>query len=146
LLLAIALAYALSRFSPVVNFVETLQERVMGWGTWAAIGYPLLFALCNILLLPGGIFAVGGGFFFGLWWGFFIVLRGNSVAWSFFIRLCRHTGAICNPHHARQKLPPYDRLLDLGRSVHHNGFALGRTRAGSISSHPNVPVIGRGFG
>jgi len=80
LLLAIALAYALSRFFPVVNFVETLQERVMGWGAWAAIGYPLLFALFNILLLPGGILAVGGGFFFGLWWGFLIVFAGNVVA------------------------------------------------------------------
>src|SRR5438552_7476462 len=89
LLLAIALAYALSRFSPVVNFVETLQERVMGWGTWAAIGYPLLFALCNILLLPGGILAVGGGFFFGLWWGFLIVFTGNVVATAISFALSR---------------------------------------------------------
>jgi len=80
LVLAIALAIALSRFVPVVNFIETLQQRVMGWGAWAAICYPLVFALCNILLLPGGIIAVGGGFFFGLWWGFLIVFAGNVVA------------------------------------------------------------------
>src|SRR6266516_3460735 len=61
LVLAIALAIALSRFVPVVNFIEALQQRVMSWGAWAAIGYPLLFALCNILLLPGGILAVAGG-------------------------------------------------------------------------------------
>lgn len=80
LVLAIALAISLSRFVPVVNFIETLQQRVMSWGAWAAICYPLLFALCNILLLPGGIIAVGGGFFFGLWWGFLIVFAGNVVA------------------------------------------------------------------
>jgi uncharacterized membrane protein YdjX (TVP38/TMEM64 family) len=80
LLIAIALAWALSRFIPVVNFIETLQQRVMGWGAWAAIGYPLLFALCNILLLPGGLLAVGSGFFFGLWWGFSIVFAGNLLA------------------------------------------------------------------
>src|SRR6185369_11871274 len=76
---AIALALALSRFFPVVGFVATLQERVMSWGAWAGICYPLLFAACNILLLPGGVLAVGGGFFFGLWWGLLIVFAGNLI-------------------------------------------------------------------
>src|SRR6266571_821602 len=89
LVLAIALAIALSRFIPVVNFIEALQQRVMSWGAWAAICYPLLFALCNILLLPGGILAVGGGFFFGLWWGFVIVFVGNVVATAISFALSR---------------------------------------------------------
>src|ERR1700751_916879 len=89
LVLAIALAIALSRFAPVVNFIETLQQRVMSWGAWAAICYPLLFALCNILLLPGGILAVGGGFFFGLWWGFLIVFAGNIVSTAISFSLSR---------------------------------------------------------
>src|SRR6266702_127334 len=89
LLLVIALVWALSRFVPVANFIETLQQRVMRLGAWAAICYPLLFALCNILLLPGGILAVGGGFFFGLWWGFFIVFAGNIVATGISFALSR---------------------------------------------------------
>src|SRR6516225_3408804 len=89
LVLAIALAIALSRFVPVVNFIEALQQRVMSWGAGAAICYPLLFALCNILLLPGGILAVGGGFFFGLWWGFLIVFTGNVVATAISFALSR---------------------------------------------------------
>jgi len=89
LVLAIALAIALSRFLPVVNFTEALQQRVMSWGAWAAVCYPLLFALCNILLLPGGILAVGGGFFFGLWWGFLIVFAGNVVATAISFALSR---------------------------------------------------------
>src|SRR6266702_8502127 len=89
LLLVIALVWALSRFFPVVDFIETLQQRVMRLGAWAAICYPLLFALCNILLLPGGILAVGGGFFFGLWWGFFIVFAGNIVATGISFALSR---------------------------------------------------------
>src|SRR5437016_13982316 len=44
---AIALAIALSHFFPVVTFVEALQERVMNWGAWAGIFYPLLFAACR---------------------------------------------------------------------------------------------------
>src|SRR2546428_4659998 len=89
LVLAIALAIALSLFLPVVNFIEALQQRVMSWGAWAAVCYPLLFALCNILLLPGGILAVGGGFFFGLWWGFLIVFAGNVVATAISFALSR---------------------------------------------------------
>src|SRR5216684_1450787 len=69
----------LSRFFPVVDVVAALQRRVSGLGAWSAVCYPLLFAGCNILLLPGGILSVGAGFFFGLWWGFFIVLLGNSI-------------------------------------------------------------------
>src|SRR6266513_6011744 len=89
LVLAIALAIALSRFVPVVNFTEALQQRVMSWGAWAAVCYPLLFALCNILLLPGGVLAVGGGFFFGLWWGFLIVFAGNVLAAAISFALSR---------------------------------------------------------
>lgn len=89
LVLAIALAIALSRFVPVVNFIDALQQRVMSWGAWAAICYPLLFALCNILLLPGGILAIGGGFLFGLWWGFLIVFIGNVVATAISFALSR---------------------------------------------------------
>ena len=86
---AIALALAFSRFFPVVCFVAALQERVMSWGAWAGICYPLLFAACNILLLPGGVLAVGGGFFFGLWWGFGIVLAGNIISTAISFALSR---------------------------------------------------------
>src|SRR3979411_452331 len=69
----------LSHFFPLIDFVVALQRRVLGLGAWSAICYPLLFAGCNILLLPGGILCVGAGFFFGLWWGFLIVLLGDKL-------------------------------------------------------------------
>ena len=87
--IAIVIAVVLSRFLPIVSFIEASQQRVMSWGTWGAVCYPLLFAVCNILLLPGGILAVGGGFFFGLWWGFLIVLVGNLVATAVSFALSR---------------------------------------------------------
>ncbi len=80
IVIVVVLAIVLSRFLPIVSFIEESQRRVMSWGPWGAVCYPLLFAACNILLLPGGILAVGAGFFFGLWWGFLIVLVGNAVA------------------------------------------------------------------
>src|SRR6059036_3660990 len=89
LVIAIVVAIVLSRFVPIVSFIEASQQRVMSWGAWGAVCYPLLFALCNILLLPGGILAVGGGFFFGLWWGFLIVFVGNIVGTAISFALSR---------------------------------------------------------
>ena len=89
LIIAIVLISALSRFFPVVDLIEALQQRVAAWGPWGAICYPLLFAACNILLLPGGVLAVGGGFFFGLWWGFLIVFAGNVMAAAISFALSR---------------------------------------------------------
>lgn len=86
LLVAIAL-FVLSRLFPLADILASVQERVMHWGAWSAICYPLLYACCNVLLLPGGFLSIGGGFFFGLWWGFLITLVGNvgGAAISFFI-------------------------------------------------------------
>src|SRR6267378_4551985 len=89
LAVAVALISVLSPFFPVTDFIEALQERVMQWGAWGAICYPLLFAVCNILLLPGGVLAVGGGFFFGLWWGFLVVFAGNVLAAAISFALSR---------------------------------------------------------
>src|SRR5438067_6414534 len=89
LAIAVALVSMVSGFFPVVDFVEALQERVMRWGALSAICYPLLFAVCNILLLPGGVLAVGGGFFFGLWWGFLVVFAGNIIGAAISFALSR---------------------------------------------------------
>lgn len=76
-----------SRFFPLADLLANVQEHVMHWGAWSAICYPLLYACCNVLLLPGGFLSIGGGFFFGLWWGFLITLVGNvaGAAMSFYI-------------------------------------------------------------
>ncbi len=72
---------------PIADWVASIQQKVMHWGVWSAICYPMLYACCNVLLLPGGILSIGGGFFFGLWWGFLIVLVGNvtGAALAFFL-------------------------------------------------------------
>jgi uncharacterized membrane protein YdjX (TVP38/TMEM64 family) len=78
--IAIAILLLLSRFLPLVDLMDRAEKAVMHWGTWSIAGYPLLFALFNLLLLPGGLLSVGAGFFFGLWRGFFVVLIGNAIA------------------------------------------------------------------
>jgi uncharacterized membrane protein YdjX (TVP38/TMEM64 family) len=117
---AIALAVTLSRFFPVVSFVEALQEHVMSWGAWAGICYPLLFAACNILLLPGGVLAVGGGFFFGLWWGFLIVFAGNIVSTAISFSLSRFVAR----RWFRRKLSANPTLRALGPAVERESWKI----------------------
>ncbi|HUE50280.1 MAG TPA: hypothetical protein VMQ39_04375, partial [Candidatus Dormibacteraeota bacterium] len=54
-IVVIASFLLLWHFFPIIDFVVALQRRVVGLGAWSAICYPLLFAGCNVLLLPGGI-------------------------------------------------------------------------------------------
>ena len=115
---AITLAVALSRFLPVISFVAVLQERVISWGAWAGIFYPVLFAACNILLLPGGILAVGGGFFFGLWWGFLIVFAGNIISTAISFALSRFVAR----RWFRRKLSTNPMLRALGPAVARESF------------------------
>ena len=85
--LAVGCVVWISHRLRVADFLADVQQRVMHWGVWSAVCYPLLYAGCNVLLLPGGVLSAGGGFFFGLWWGFLIVLAGNLIgaALSFFL-------------------------------------------------------------
>jgi uncharacterized membrane protein YdjX (TVP38/TMEM64 family) len=92
LLGVIAIFFVISRFLPVVDFLAVLQERVVHLGVWSGFCYPLLFALCNVLLLPGGILSVGSGFFFGLWWGFTLVLVGNCISAAISFGVSRSIG------------------------------------------------------
>ena len=120
LVIAFALAIVLSRFLPIVSFIERAQHLVMSWGAWGAVCYPLLFAACNILLLPGGILAVGGGFFFGLWWGFLIVLVGNLAATAISFALSRWTAR----RWFQQKLSQNPTLRALGPAVQRESWKI----------------------
>ena len=86
---SIALLWVVSHFIPIVDLVTVIQDRVMALGPWSAVCYPFLFALCNLLLLPGGIITVGSGFFFGLWWGFALVFIGNAISAAIAFALTR---------------------------------------------------------
>jgi uncharacterized membrane protein YdjX (TVP38/TMEM64 family) len=82
----------LTRLLPVVEWIGELQARLAQMQVWGALLYPFLFAACNILLLPGGVIAMGGGLFFGLWWGTFLVLAGNLLAAAFAFGVSRCLG------------------------------------------------------
>src|ERR1700732_1036396 len=88
----IVVLVVLSRFFPLVDLIAEAQRRVVDLGAWTIVCYPLLFAACNVLLLPGGVLSVGGGFFFGLWWGFFIVMLGNAIGAAISFAISRGLG------------------------------------------------------
>src|SRR5438270_4599019 len=119
-LLCAVLFAVLSRLLPLAEWIEDVQEHVMHWGVWSAICYPLLYACCNVLLLPGGVLSVGGGFFFGLWWGFLIVLIGNvaGAAISFLI------GRTIGRHWLRRRLERSKSLHALEPAVEREGWKL----------------------
>jgi uncharacterized membrane protein YdjX (TVP38/TMEM64 family) len=119
-LLVITLLLAASRFLPIVDLISRVQGRVMQWGVWSAVCYPLLFGLCNLLLLPGGILSVGGGFFFGLWWGFGLVMLGNCAAAAVSFGLSRSVGR----QWLERKLSGHPTLRRLGPAVEHEGWKI----------------------
>ena len=80
LILAALVAAWLVRTYPVADDITRAQTAIGSMEIWGGILYPLLFAACNILLLPGGIVAIGSGLFFGLWWGFLLNMAGCVAA------------------------------------------------------------------
>jgi uncharacterized membrane protein YdjX (TVP38/TMEM64 family) len=86
LLVVGALIYV-ARSAPFLGAVEETENVVRRWGTLSIVIYPLLVMAATVLLLPGGILSLGGGFFFGLWWGTLLVLVGNllGAAVAFFV-------------------------------------------------------------
>ena len=63
LVIAIVFAIVLFALPSDRQFYRGIATARDELGCMGAVCYPLLFAACNILLLPGGILAVGGGFF-----------------------------------------------------------------------------------
>ena len=116
----IVLLALLSRSVGIVEMMTAVQESVMRWGPWSAVVYPFLFAVCNLLLLPGGILCVGSGFLFGLWWGFFIVFVGNAISAAISFALSRWVGQ----HWFRRKLARNAMLRALEPAVEREGWKI----------------------
>ncbi|MEO8439381.1 MAG: TVP38/TMEM64 family protein [Spartobacteria bacterium] len=109
-----------SHFFPVADWIARGQQKVMHMGAWSAIWYPVLYAGCNVLLLPGGILSIGGGFFFGLWWGFLIILIGNVGGAAISFYLSRWIGR----RWLRRKLLRHKTLKALEPAVEREGWKI----------------------
>lgn len=87
---------ALSRIYPLDQLARWMRDHVARYEPWSMIGYPLVHAACNLLLLPAGVLVVGSSFFFGLWRGFLLALTGHllGAAGAFWISRTVARGAI----------------------------------------------------
>jgi len=79
LALAASIVSWLGLHYPIVQSIVRLQTAIATMGFWSVVLYPLLYATCNVLLLPGGVLAIGSGLFFGLWRGFALNLTANVI-------------------------------------------------------------------
>lgn len=77
----------LARSAPFLGAVQETEDAVQRWGPAGVLAYPFLVMAATVLFLPGGILSLGGGFFYGLWWGTALVLAGNMLgaAVAFFV-------------------------------------------------------------
>ena len=90
--LGVGVLWVLARFFPVVDYITRAQRTIGELEFWGGVLYPLLYAACNILLLPAGVLSIGSGLFFGLWWGFLLVLIGNVAGAAASFGLARVLG------------------------------------------------------
>jgi len=120
LIIVAVLLFVLSRLFPVVDSLAAIQQHVTNWGAWSAIFYPLLYACCNVLLLPGGVLSIGAGFFFGLWWGFLIALLGNVAGAAISFVISRWLGR----QWLRKKLMKNRTLVALEPAVEREGWKI----------------------
>ena len=98
---------------PVAEFIIRLQQKIGAMQFWGAVLYPLLYGTCNVLLLPGGVLAIGSGLFFGIWWGFALNLIGNvgGAAVSFFISRKLGRGWVARKFLQRRKWAALDEAI-----------------------------------
>lgn len=82
----------LVHFFPMAEYVTRAQRKLTELEVWGGVIYPLLFAGCNLLLLPGGVLAIGAGLFFGLWWGWALNVLGSTLGAAAALLIARRFG------------------------------------------------------
>ena len=116
LFIVVALVW-LAQSAPFLGAVEETENVIRRWGALSVVVYPLLVAAATVLFLPGGVLSLGGGFFFGLWWGTALVLLGNllGAAVAFWV------GQRLGRRFVREKILCDDRWAALDRAIARRG-------------------------
>ena len=119
IVLGVCLVWAARHF-PIVEMITHAQHKVGEMKWWGAVLYPLLVAVCNTLLLPGGVLSVGSGLFFGLWWGFFLVLLGNVGGAALAFWISRKLGR----EWVRKKIFRHQKWMALDEAISREGWKI----------------------
>ena len=116
LFIVVALVW-LAQSAPFLGAVEETENVVRRGGALRIVVSPLLVMAATVLFLPGGVLSLGGGFFFGLWWGTVLVLLGNllGAAVAFWV------GQRLGRRFVREKILCDDRWAALDRAIARRG-------------------------
>jgi uncharacterized membrane protein YdjX (TVP38/TMEM64 family) len=80
-MIVIALFLAM-KFLPVQQWLRSFNDWVGQMGTAGILIFIVVYAVATVLLAPGAILTIGGGFAFGLWKGFLAVSAGATLGAS----------------------------------------------------------------
>ncbi|MGA3170289.1 MAG: TVP38/TMEM64 family protein [Chthoniobacteraceae bacterium] len=120
LALALGVALFLANHYDLIGMIRRMQERLGEMEWWGALLYPLLVAVCNLLLLPGSVLTLGSGLFFGLWWGTFLVLCGNVLGAAAAFGIGRTLGRNWVENHILRK----DKWARLDQAITREGWKI----------------------
>lgn len=123
ILMALAAGALLCWYLGTLVTPQALQSALQGLGSWAAIGYMVLFALLPAVFFPVAVLALAGGLLFGLWLGSLYTFAGAMLNCTLMFFLARYAGRRQAAALVRKKLSPVwqKRLLELNSS---SGFLL----------------------
>jgi uncharacterized membrane protein YdjX (TVP38/TMEM64 family) len=120
LVLAALTIFILASHYPVLDWLAIAQKSIERLGFWSGIVYPFAYAICNLLLLPGGVLSISAGFFFGLWWGFFLILFGSLISGALAFLIARKLGR----KRIERVLSNSPRLRLLDRALERHGWKI----------------------
>ncbi len=90
--LLVGLAAFLVRYFGLIHVIVHMQKKISEMEMFGGLLFVPLYALCNVLLLPGSVLTVSGGLCFGLWWGFLLSLMGNVLGAAVAFGISRKLG------------------------------------------------------
>jgi uncharacterized membrane protein YdjX (TVP38/TMEM64 family) len=82
LLLIVIALFAATKFLPVQEWLTSFNSWVGQMGVVGVFIFIGVYAIATVLLAPGAILTIGGGFAFGLWKGFLAVSAGATLGAS----------------------------------------------------------------
>ena len=110
----------LAHLLPLVRWITQAQQQIVAMEFWGAVLYPLLYAGCNVLLLPAGVLSIGSGLFFGLWWGTFLAVAGNVIGAAIAFLISRRLGRAW----LERKLMNQPRWISLDAAIRREGWKI----------------------
>lgn len=82
----------LVRYLGLIHVIVHMQKKISEMEIFGGLLFVPLYALCNVLLLPGSVLTMSGGLCFGLWWGFLLSLMGNVLGAAVAFGISRKLG------------------------------------------------------